>query len=164
MPTIPFQDDPPFDHQSKRRRVLPPVLDGQVRGWGKSDDEEGDDDDEEYQEDPVDDLDSRFADTTGYKSANGVLHELHALHRRRHLPSSLPNPQLSWPQPIRPSSQDHDKNGLLAQLRPSGLSIELGILESVTPTDELLRVTERYEDTNRCDLFLKLLTACPYYY
>jgi hypothetical protein len=162
MPTIPLVDDPPFEmmahHQSKRRRVLPPVLDGQVRGWGNIHDEDvGDEEYEEYEEDPVDatNLDNGLTDRdiTGYKPVNDVLYELHALHRRRHFPSS-PNPQFSWPQSIRPSSHVHDKNGTLAQLRPLGLSTDPEASENVTPTDELLRVTERYEDTNRCDLFV----------
>jgi len=151
MPTIPLVDDPPFEtsvrpsHQSKRRRLLPPVLDGQVRGWGKIDGEDGDDEDyEEYEEGSPDAThpDSRLADITGYKSVNGVLSELHELHRRRHFPSSSFNPHLSWLQPILPSCQARDKNGTPTQLQ-SGFS------DDVVPTDELLRVTERYEDTNR---------------
>jgi hypothetical protein len=157
MPATPFLDDCPFEtmiqHQSKRRRVLPPVLDGQARGWGKSGDEDGDDEYDEYPEDPVDptDVDGRVADAAGYKSANGVLHELHALHRRRHFLSPSSNPQPSWPQTNHPLSQVHDKNRLRAE--PP---------ETVTPTDELLRVMERYEDTNRCDLFV-LITASSHY-
>ncbi|KAF8239338.1 hypothetical protein L208DRAFT_86920 [Tricholoma matsutake] len=148
IPTIPLVDDPPFEmaHHSKRRRVLPPVLDGQMRGWGRSDDEDEDEEEiEDYKEDTVDatNLDSSLS---GYKSANSVLSELHTLHRRRHFSSSLPNPQLSWPQTMCLSSQAHDKNGKFAQLRPSQSYIERRAPE---PTDELLCVTERYEDTNR---------------
>lgn len=164
IPTIPLVDDSPFEmtaHQSKRRRLLPPILDGQVRGWGKIDHADGDDEDyEEHQEGSEGDTnpDGRLADTTGYKSVNGVLSELHALHRRRHFPSSSSNPQLSWLQPILPSCQAHDKNVTLAQSQ-SEFSVDLGTPEDVVPTDELLRVTERYEDTNRYDLSLWLLMA-----
>jgi hypothetical protein len=155
MPAIPFADDPPFEvarHQSKRRRVLPPVLDGQARGWGELGHEDWDgEDDEEYEHHIMYSTDQAgaLADSSRYKSANGVLHDLHTLHRRRLLSSSSPNPQLSRSSPASPSFQAHDKTATLALLRPSGLSPELDSPADATPADESLRVSERYEDTNR---------------
>ena len=140
-------------HQSKRRRVLPPVLDGQARGWGKTDDEDEDEEEcEEEDQGNAKSIDGGFADTTRYKSANGVLYELHELHRRRYLSSSS-GP--SRPPTICSSPQIHDKNGILAgQSWPSGLNLELEVPENVTPINELERVTERYEESNRYDRFV----------
>lgn len=167
IPTIPLAiDESPFEiayHQSKRRRVLPPVLDGQMRGWGKTDHED-DDEQECEKEDPgnATNIDGGFTDTTGYKSANGVLYELHELHRRRYLSSS--SSSLSHP-PTICSPQIHDKNGTLAaQLWPSGLNLELEGPENVTPTDELSRVTERYEESNRYDKVVIRHVVCLAHY
>jgi hypothetical protein len=154
---IPFVDSPPFEtaqHQSKRRRVLPPVLDGQARGWGETGHEDWDEeDDDEYEQDIMSstNLTSGLADTTGYKSANGVLHELHTIHQRRLL--SSPSPQPSRSPPACPSPQSHNKATTLAPV----LSPQLEVSPDVKPVDESLRVSERYEDTNRFGSFVCML-------
>ncbi|KAF8832560.1 hypothetical protein HHX47_DHR1001335 [Lentinula edodes] len=89
---------------TKRRRTQPPVLDGQMRGWGTPQDvlyETSDREEDDGEEDLVDDDQLYSApDISGganpnspYKSANGFLHELHTLQRHRLLYSSNISPQ-----------------------------------------------------------------------
>ncbi|KAH7880462.1 uncharacterized protein C8R40DRAFT_255328 [Lentinula edodes] len=79
---------------TKRRRTQPPVLDGQMRGWGTPQDvlyETSDREEDDGEENLVDDDQLYSApDISGganpnspYKSANGFLHELHTLQRHR---------------------------------------------------------------------------------
>ncbi|KAF9073741.1 hypothetical protein BDP27DRAFT_1318077 [Rhodocollybia butyracea] len=90
-----ISDTTPFEklRDSKRRRVDPPVLDGQMRGWGTPRDvlyqSFGDEDDGE--EDIIDDdndVPRNTSPDSTYKSTNDFLHELHALQRHRLLFSS----------------------------------------------------------------------------
>ena len=71
---------------TKRRRTLPPVLDGAQRGWAKSleDDEEEDDeydDDDNYGNHPSP-LDTQAAQSE-YQTTNSMLRDLHTLHQHR---------------------------------------------------------------------------------
>ncbi|KAJ3730236.1 hypothetical protein C8R42DRAFT_637020 [Lentinula raphanica] len=88
----------PMGHDAKRRRIQPPVLDGQMRGWGTSQDIYGThrDKEDDGEEDIFDEADASQASVSPnggdsnspYKSANDFLYELHALHRHRHLISA----------------------------------------------------------------------------
>jgi len=161
---LPFRTDPGRDF--KRRRVLPPSLDGHSRGWGVPDPADGADDDEEYvasEGEAVEGNDDRSAwaeHTSEYQKANNVLHELHALHQHRLLFSS--NSHLSLPQrsPLEPSTlgtHHHDRHSKMIMPQrpvmqtkdpafdPSGS----GYSGSHSSKDEVHRVTERYGDTNR---------------
>ncbi|KAJ3759581.1 hypothetical protein EV360DRAFT_81967 [Lentinula raphanica] len=97
--SVPLIVDPtPMGHtqNTKRRRVQPPVLDGQMRGWGTSQDmlyDTPQNDDDDGEEDIIEEDESPHALVTShstdlnspYKSANGFLYELHALQRHRHV-------------------------------------------------------------------------------
>ncbi|KIK71263.1 hypothetical protein GYMLUDRAFT_52379 [Collybiopsis luxurians FD-317 M1] len=108
----------------KRRRVQPPVLDGQMRGWGTPQDilyedfDEEDDGEEDVIEDeqPLTSDSAVLAVNSPYRSANGFLHELHTLQRHRLLfTSSTSNPQLSFsPLPAHDSSS-HQSHALSHQ-------------------------------------------------
>ncbi|KAJ3710494.1 hypothetical protein C8R42DRAFT_729394 [Lentinula raphanica] len=88
----------PMGHDAKRRRIQPPILDGQMRGWGTSQDICGihHDKEDDGEEDIVDEADASQAlaasnggdSNSCYKPANDLLYELHALHRHRHLIST----------------------------------------------------------------------------
>ncbi|KAJ3970636.1 hypothetical protein EV361DRAFT_848297 [Lentinula raphanica] len=92
------ENSAPMGHDTKRRRIQPPVLDGQMRGWGTSQDIYGThrDKEDDGEEDIVDEADASQAlvapnggdSNSPYKSANDFLYELHALHRHRHLISA----------------------------------------------------------------------------
>lgn len=173
---------------SKRRRVLPPVLDGDARGWAKP---AYDDGEEEYESDEdierQQDAHRNAVDAQSlspYKSANSFLHDLHTLQRHR-LMFALPMP-LSTQAPQYQQYTDYQKNNYpqspskefhhsLASYAahdhvPMGKSIlpliserprspekmaspgsgqELGDIGDSMSVDEVQRVTERYEDTNK---------------
>ncbi|KAL0950886.1 hypothetical protein HGRIS_007645 [Hohenbuehelia grisea] len=104
-PEPPLLSDPhPFDlphREMKRRRTVPPVLDGPSRGWGPEGDTNSSSD-ESYDEEDFEDVEDIGArvwrgnersagpvvhspghDCSEYKAANSVLYELHALHQHR---------------------------------------------------------------------------------
>ncbi|TFK41388.1 hypothetical protein BDQ12DRAFT_438504 [Crucibulum laeve] len=100
-PSVPLLDsssmDMLIDRDPKRRRTLPPVLDGPSRGWGRPyTDDSYEEDYEENDSDPIypdtGDHDAVAAlDTVEYKSANNVLRELHTLNQHRLLFASTSN-------------------------------------------------------------------------
>ncbi|KAF8898357.1 hypothetical protein BD779DRAFT_1483520 [Infundibulicybe gibba] len=159
-PCIPFDSNPlPLDviahRDAKRRRVLPPVLDGPSRGWNGPQDEESDG--EIYYDDEPPQTHNGAADTTEtteYALANSVLHELHALNQHRimfsgpikpplsQLSASYqhtvdpPNPTNPLKYPTPPSGQQHDRNN------PNN--------QGDSPLkDEILSVKAQYEQVNR---------------
>ncbi|KAJ3815034.1 hypothetical protein EV368DRAFT_79878 [Lentinula lateritia] len=102
-----ISDSTPVENarSTKRRRTQPPVLDGQMRGWGTPQDvlyEASDREEDDGEEDLVGDDPSYPAlGTSGsanlnspYTAANGFLHELHTLQRHRLLYSFNTSPQL----------------------------------------------------------------------
>ncbi|KAJ7275271.1 hypothetical protein B0H12DRAFT_1086527 [Mycena haematopus] len=177
-PAIPLVSDPTESHrrESKRRRVLPPSLDGQYRHAAfRGTEDDGEEDDEEVdfsgRQNPPDAAPSRSAAyNTEYQSANTFLHDLHALHRHRLIFSSPPSPLLqpgllpfrddekSYLPPIANYSRTLDKQDLSGGMQ----GFEL-------PVEEVQSVKERYEDTNRLlgSLFLtrrKQLDPGPHQY
>ncbi|KXN84780.1 hypothetical protein AN958_12074, partial [Leucoagaricus sp. SymC.cos] len=129
----------------KRRRVAPPSLDGQTRGWNRPSDTspaEEEYEEEDYIEDkPRNDGDeAKFAQSmikTEYAAVNSVLKEIHILHKHRQmfiLPASTHTP--NTPQNYPPRSE-YDKNQVIHHP------------ERQTPTEESTRVYEHYEGTNR---------------
>lgn len=108
---IPHREIPPdiFSHESraKRRRILPPVLDGAQRGWGKpplsvphADDSDGEEDWIDGEDDAEPGHFAESPDYTDYKQADTMLHEMHALHQHRLMfiqPNSQPPSHLYLP-------------------------------------------------------------------
>ncbi|KAL1728889.1 hypothetical protein EV714DRAFT_285339 [Schizophyllum commune] len=173
---------PPRD--LKRRRTQPPVLDGQQRNGAVTflphnglDDDMGEEPwDEEDDEDTRDG--QQTVDCTEYKSANGVLYELHALQRHRLLfsPSSTPSQATSsYVHQQQQMSQSHP--ALHHPTIPAGKGVDLLMPEhrarayqsnaTIEPAHkhgagqaelsiEEQRVKERYEGANRAlgELFL----------
>ena len=96
--------DPFVERDTKRRRTLPPVLDGACRGWAQaplSINNEEDDGEEDYISDDENknipptcsincSLTQQPGDKTGYTSTNSFLRELHTLQQHRLLFSSPP--------------------------------------------------------------------------
>ena len=99
--------DPFVERDTKRRRTLPPVLDGACRGWAPaplSINDEEDDGEEDY----ISDDENKYispncsikcsptpqqpGDKAGYTSTNSFLRELHTLQQHRLLFSSPPLP------------------------------------------------------------------------
>lgn len=164
IPSIPLIRDPPtvWQHDLKRRRLLPPVLDGQARGWGKPDDtcDEDDEEDAYFSEDDVGETPPY--DCGQYKSANSVLYELHALHQHRllfsppapsqlriatshratctHLSTTAFDEHSSIKSNLPPSSERHKHYSGDTDRKAS---------ESTVPSQEVLRVKERYENRNK---------------
>jgi hypothetical protein len=156
---------------------MPPVLDGQSRGWGSDPDNEDEWSDEESasQQDSTADngeWKSRTDNPGDYKSTNTMLHELHTQQQHRLLfapppPSPLiPGPYISTLHSSRSSpvvSEVHSKSTVHKkhQIPPATERPASQIKDPAFPaasTDdegrpasmaELLRVKERYEDTNR---------------
>ncbi|KAJ3571350.1 hypothetical protein NP233_g3821 [Leucocoprinus birnbaumii] len=138
----------------KRRRVAPPSLDGQTRGWNTHPSNPSSAE-EEYEEDKyVGDELSREAkfvqsETRGregsnveYAEVNSVLKEMHILHKHRQL-FVLPVP------PLPHVSQDYHSAHpeMLDKTRlSSAASPVFGYHKS---TEESARVYEHYEGTNR---------------
>ena len=104
--------DPSADfvvRDTKRRRTLPPVLDGACRGWAQaplSIDNEEDDGEEDYiSDDEIKNIapnslincqqQQQPGDKAGYTSTNSFLRELHTLQQHRLLSSSPPPPPSS---------------------------------------------------------------------
>ncbi|GLB36379.1 hypothetical protein LshimejAT787_0306670 [Lyophyllum shimeji] len=168
-PTIPLVVDPPFHtdpaRDFKRRRVLPPSLDGRSRGWGAPDAEAGGDEDEEYVSSDDEaaegsgDNAALAVHTSEYQKANSVLHELHALHQHRLLFSSNSHPSPAQLPPVSafPGAHHQHQHSKMTVTQPPLMqskdpAFDASGLEysgSHSSKDELNRVTERYEDTNR---------------
>ncbi|KAJ7102160.1 hypothetical protein B0H15DRAFT_813431 [Mycena belliarum] len=154
-PSIPLISEPP--RHSKRRRILPPSLDGQSRHTMlRTDEDDGDGEEDEGEINVSDGNNSGPSVLTGsnteYESANTVLHDLHALHRHRlifssplpsfvhsghHYSPHSPDKTLVTSLPHYPLSPDaKDMSG-----RPD--------FRCQLPSEEVQSVKERYEDTNR---------------
>ncbi|KAJ6519594.1 hypothetical protein C8R45DRAFT_952029 [Mycena sanguinolenta] len=156
-PEIPLVSDTPESHrrESKRRRVLPPSLDGQSRraAFPAEDDGEEDDDYDAHPSDRQNPADSASSGSTAYnteyQSANTFLHDLHALHRHRLLFSSPPQPLLQptlFPPPVQEKlyfPQIVDPPRMVDKQDLSGTH-GFGL-----PAEEVENVKERYEETNR---------------
>lgn len=118
FPSVPLVTaDPPTDfveRDTKRRRTLPPVLDGASRGWAQapplSINNAEDDDEEDYiSDDAVENITPNFSincsltqqqqpgnkDKAEYTSTNSFLRELHTLQQHRLLSSSSRAPSSS---------------------------------------------------------------------
>lgn len=172
--SVPLLDSSPVDmmgRDSKRRRTLPPVLDGPSRGWEQP---EGNDSErydlEEYSDDELVESeqtrvdDSSRTDSAEYKSANSVLRELHTLYQHR-LAFSTTSPSLNSPagsnprslqsQPMSDTYNAHCEHSRFLPVipeHPKGLSYpgnSVGIGNEQMLENEVHRVTERYENTNR---------------
>lgn len=167
IPSIPLIVDADIMTQRdlKRKRVLPPILDGGSRGWGRLDHQE-DEEDEEYtseRDDTGDTGGNRPEDQNEYKQANNVLHELHTLHQHRlifapHVSQDFPYHKHSAISSILPPDIQHRNFGSDAYTserpisqdgRNPGPYSEVQHMGSHTSKDEVLCVTERYEDTNK---------------
>jgi len=116
--SVPFViADPPADlvgRDTKRRRTLPPVLDGASRGWAQTPPlsiGNVEDDEEDYiSDDEIENIAPNFSinccltqqqqqqpgDKAEYASANSFLRELHTLQQHRLLFSSPPPPASSF--------------------------------------------------------------------
>ena len=161
------------ERDSKRRRTLPPSLDGAARGWAKPEITEGYDDDQEEQYSDEEDAVYDYRPTRNqvtlasaeYKSTNTMLRDLHTLHQHRLLFSS-PSPAMPH---ITPTKLDyhstHDASNMSyrspsktymqpqpERLRPSYPSVELekGLQLERNVPEEAEIVNERYENTNKC--------------
>ncbi|KII93448.1 hypothetical protein PLICRDRAFT_49495 [Plicaturopsis crispa FD-325 SS-3] len=103
-------DDMPSHRDPKRRRTAAPVLDGRQRGWAAPDNSMNEDDDEEEFDEEEDEVDAGTGPhdlVQAYKSANSVLHDLHAEHQHRMMFSSHQVPQ-SISHPSRPPYSPHE--------------------------------------------------------
>ncbi|KDR84765.1 hypothetical protein GALMADRAFT_233098 [Galerina marginata CBS 339.88] len=175
-PSIPFISDAPGDlieRNSKRRRTLPPVLDGASRGWASAP-QVADDEEDDYHSDYEEENDDAFAsscyqdhqNTSEYKSANSILRELHTLHQHRLLfsPSkphvhATPLNSITYPlnatqhlQPPVPMKGHMSQPGSLHTTSAyNPVSTEKGCQPQLggTFSEEVNRVTERYESMNR---------------
>ncbi|KAF7339663.1 hypothetical protein MSAN_02181300 [Mycena sanguinolenta] len=151
---IPLVSDTPESHrrESKRRRVLPPSLDGQSRHAAFPAEDDGEEDD--YDVDSSDsrnppDVASSGSTTynTEYQSANIFLHDLHALHRHRLLFSSPPSAFIR-PGPFSPPVQEKSFLLPIVDLPRTVDKQELSGMQGFG-IEEVDKVKERYEDTNR---------------
>ncbi|PPQ80018.1 hypothetical protein CVT26_011900 [Gymnopilus dilepis] len=175
-PFIADSSDDIVDRTSKRRRTIPPALDGSSRGWA-SPPQDLEDDDEDYDDDypSYNKHSNQHVELTElnpeYKSANAILRELHVLHQHRslfsppdtpsHSPIVNPGSNSTYPSttsyhpealspPTKPHLQspplNHPRPTLSHTLVPSGKDGERPLL------DEVDRVTERYESMNKREL------------
>ncbi|KAK0465343.1 uncharacterized protein EV420DRAFT_1513946 [Desarmillaria tabescens] len=140
-------DDSP---RQKRRRILPPALDGNVRGriWEDSGEDDGEEDYESADEEGQDQGEGRGS--LEYKFANSMLYELHALNRHRqaftasshqHWPYGLPSTHPGKGGSMAPAPRVHHNEAKTFPQESSGA----GNLSA----DELQKVTQRYEETNK---------------
>ncbi|PPQ90427.1 hypothetical protein CVT25_014945 [Psilocybe cyanescens] len=172
--SVPFVSDSPGDlieRHSKRRRTLPPVLDGASRGWAMTpqlnvDDEEDYYSDEDGQENVASDFQhSQQQLQSEYKSTNTMLRELHTLHQHRllfspHFPQDARASPTSINMSLNPKSypqQQTPNKSLMSQhferlqtpQYPTTPRIEKKSTHIDPLSEEVTRVTERYESTNR---------------
>ncbi|KAG5648162.1 hypothetical protein DXG03_006116 [Asterophora parasitica] len=165
---FPFQDITEARRNSKRRRVLPPSLDGNSRGWGVfAPPSQDNDEDEEYvseeDEGTEDNGDrSRWAPyLSEYKDANNVLNELHTLQQHRllfssgHASSQVNDSSVAI---LSSPGSHHENTYLLSKIHPTHrplAEIKDPAFDTAHsagprhPKDEVIRVTERYGDSNR---------------
>lgn len=158
---IPLVDD--SSHDFKRRRILPPILDGPSRGWGTSQEEdiyEEDADISDEEREHTSSSSSSNPDVVEYRSANTVLRELHTLnqHRLTQAFASPPrNAARSSTHFIDPYPYSHPiclskshlpliSDRLRAQAETK---ISLPYEPLPSNSDESRIVMQRYEDTNR---------------
>ncbi|KAK0208525.1 hypothetical protein DFS33DRAFT_452884 [Desarmillaria ectypa] len=139
-------DDSP---RQKRRRILPPALDGNLRGriWDNGED----DGEEDYESTDADgEGKDRGEGSLEYKAENSMLYELHALNRHRqafatashqHWPYGLPDTPPKKGGSIAPTPHLHHNEAKTYAQESSGS----GNLSA----DELQKVTQRYEETNK---------------
>ncbi|KAF5368421.1 hypothetical protein D9758_002374 [Tetrapyrgos nigripes] len=149
---------------AKRRRTLPPVLDGKLRGW-TTPSEPIDDGDDGYEDEDEDDgiLHQQDHSTTfqydhsPYKSTNNLLHELHTLNKHRLLfappqePFHDPQSHMDVPQ----ISYYPGSTSFQSQYTSKRVSDIPAAFESTEPAPQQKEMKEsqsvrtRYEDTNR---------------
>ena len=153
---IPLVDD--SSHDFKRRRILPPILDGPSRGWGASQEEDiYEEDASTLGEEQENTSSSSNPDVVEYSSANTVLRELHTLnqHRLTQAFASPPrNAARSSAHFIDPYSYSHLSKSHLPpisdRLRAQAETrISLPHEPLSSNSDESRIVMQRYEDTNR---------------
>lgn len=134
----------------KRRRIAPPSLDGQARGWDSSNSQSLEDENEEEcveadEQEEGDEPGLAQSSNVEYTMVNSVLKEIHILQKHR---------QLFHPHPTAsnlPSQSHVDKS---QAIYPFNAQI----------TSESARVYEHYEDANRQGsvfLFVTFLSTAP---
>ncbi|KAF9480450.1 hypothetical protein BDN70DRAFT_877590 [Pholiota conissans] len=169
-PSIPFVADAPSDmieRDSKRRRTVPPVLEGAARGWAAGQSVPNDDDEYTYSDDEVQpDIPNpnQCQSTSEYKSTNTMLRELHTMHQHRLLFASPSDGQnsniLHTPNPMytmsinsyQPSMSDKTHLPLPNEcMRPVHTSQLVGkiVQSDGMLTEEAARVAELYEGPNK---------------
>lgn len=154
---IPLVDD--SSHDFKRRRILPPILDGPSRGWGTSQEEDIYEEDAGTSDEERENTSSSSSnpDVVEYSSANTVLRALHTLnqHRLTQAFASPPrNAARSSAHFIDPYSYSHLSKSHLPpisdRLRAQAETrISLPHEPLSSNSDESRIVMQRYEDTNR---------------
>lgn len=156
-----------IERKTKRRRTQPPVLDGASRGWARPPETPSEDEEDFLSDDEVELLvpshpSQQQQQQSEYKSTNTMLRELHTQQQHRICFSSPPtaqNTSLSASLPHLTISSRHPDKGLFPpqqeRLRPAFPSVlmEKGYQDDGIATDEVNRVTERYEGTNKCVIF-----------
>jgi len=168
LSSVPFISDAPgdlFERRAKRRRTQPPVLDGASRGWARPQETPSEDEEDLISDDEAELLVPSHPSQeqeSEYKSANTMLRKLHTLQQDRTCFSSSSTAQntfLSTSLPHLTISNCHPDKGLLPpqqeRLRAAFPSVpmEKGYSDDGVATDEVNRVTERYEGTNKCVIF-----------
>ncbi|KAK0233403.1 hypothetical protein IW262DRAFT_78138 [Armillaria fumosa] len=137
-------DDSP---RQKRRRILPPALDGHLRGriW-ENDEDDGEEDFEDTDEEGQD----RGEGSLEYKAANSMLYELHALNRHRQIFATTSNQH--WPYGF-PGTLPEKGDSISSTPHLHHNEAKTGTQESSgsgnLSVDELQKVTQRYEETNK---------------
>ncbi|KAF9535569.1 hypothetical protein CPB83DRAFT_878718 [Crepidotus variabilis] len=173
------------ERNSKRRRTLPPVLDGTQRGWAKNVYSEEEDDEEYYDGDDDEDVHQHnaltrntaegvnsLATSSEYQSTNSMLRELHTLQQHRLLVASpSPSYHAQFSLSNHPSVLPNlaiSKNRPLAQLPGPMQPVHVSQhkTEEIHFHGEANFVAERYESVNRVlgELFLnrrRTLDASP---
>jgi hypothetical protein len=157
----------------KRQRTLPPVLDGQARGWNLPSQEgvdyESDSDGSIFTEGSGNlSGDEVQAAAWDYKSANSLLHHMH---QRRLVSSSsyhLSEPSRyqerhtfpSAPKSATPNTlaMPHEDHAYTRDMVGAALPSHIGASSSIH-MDELQRVKDRYEDSNKYVFFHPLCTC-----
>lgn len=138
----------------KRRRVAPPSLDGQTRGWHPLSSNAAEDEDEEDYTETDGQCGKNEAQgaqllNVEYAAVNSVLKEIHILHKHRQLFS-----------PLSPAQITHDStpHSLIDEARTTYLLPEVR-----TSSEEFIRVYEHYEDSNKLVLPPLFLFFIPFY-
>ncbi|VDB84495.1 unnamed protein product [Peniophora sp. CBMAI 1063] len=168
LPMLP--DEPSARHTMKRRRVLPPSLDGSTRGMNYSHApilQQPDDDGEEYMDNEDDERDRvRIPVPQTYKAVNSLLHDLHAEHQHRLLWSSpspstpyAPVPTYSYPASAAAVAQHHIAQTARAHLPQATPPYSVSMRSKQVADGQLLTpppstsheegTAMQYEDTNR---------------